>query len=132
MFFKIPVAEIAHALPIYLAAESIVHGQIKSEGDVDVAGHFVGTIIADRLTVLSGGCVNGDVTVQTLHIEGSYVGRAEAGVVRLGAQSNVKGELTYRELAVPSGAKLNAQCRSQGQFRMHDLKVVTSVDSAAR
>ena len=132
MVLKAVAVRPVQATPTCLAAGSIVNGQITTDGDVDVAGHFVGTIVAGRLTIFPGGSVNGDVTVQTLHVEGSYVGKAEAGAVRLGTQSNVQGQLSYRELAVPPGAKLNAQCRSQHQSRGGAIAVVTGVVAAAK
>jgi cytoskeletal protein CcmA (bactofilin family) len=131
MGFKAVAAGPTQAIPTYLAAGSTMNGQITTEGDVDVAGHFVGTIIAGHLTIFAGGSVNGDVTVQTLLIEGGYVGKAEAGAVRLGAQSNVQGQLTYRELEVSTGAKLNAKCRSQHQSGGGVMAVVAGAVAAA-
>jgi cytoskeletal protein CcmA (bactofilin family) len=131
MFSKTAAAGPNQAIATFLAAGSSVHGQITSEGDVDVAGNFVGTIIAGRLTIFPGGSVKGDVTARSLLIEGGYDGRAEAEAVRLGAQSKVQGQLTYRELAVEPGAKLDAQCRSQHRSRERALTVVTGVVAAA-
>jgi len=109
-----------------------MEGRITTDGDVDIVGHFVGTIIAGRLTIFAGGSVNGDVTVQSFLIEGGYIGKAEAGAVRLGAQSNVQGQLIYRELTVSTGAKFNAQCRSQHQSGGGTLEVVAGAIAAAR
>jgi len=132
MFSKTTTAGSNQAIATYLAAGSTLNGQIKSEGAVDVAGHFVGTIIASRLTIFAGGSVNGDVTVRSMQVEGRYSGKAEVEAVRLGVQSNVEGQLTYRELAVEPGAKLDAQCRSQHRSRELALTVVTNVAAVAR
>ena len=131
MFFKIGAPEQTPAIQTYLAAGSVALGQIKSGGDVHVAGHFAGSIVANKLTILPSGSVNGDISVQTLHIEGDYVGRAEAVAIRLGARSDVQGQLTYGELTIHTGAKLNAQCRSQCQSRGRALAVFAGTTAAA-
>jgi cytoskeletal protein CcmA (bactofilin family) len=130
MFFKIAAGP-SPAIQTYLAAGSVAQGQIKSGGDVQVAGHFAGSIVANRLTILPSGSVNGDIRVQTLHIEGDYVGRAEAVALRIGARSNVRGQLIYGELIIHTGAKLHAQCRSQCQSQGRALAVVTGTVAAA-
>jgi cytoskeletal protein CcmA (bactofilin family) len=131
MFSKTSAAAPTEASPTCGVGRSTVHNQIRSEGEVNVAGQFVGAMIARR-TNFFGGSVNGDVTVQTLCIEGGYVGRTETGTVRLGAHSKVQGQPTYRELEVPVGASLHSGYCSLHQSRESALRVVTNVVAAAR
>jgi cytoskeletal protein CcmA (bactofilin family) len=113
MVFKNSVAAPHTVSSTYLAAGSNLQGQIVSEGDVDVLGHFEGTIIARRLTIFEGASVKGKVSVQSFIVDGEFSGRADAGRIRVGAQSIVQGELNYRELAVILGANLDARCQRQ-------------------
>jgi cytoskeletal protein CcmA (bactofilin family) len=130
MAFKGAVEKCSSTPPTNVAAGCTGEGALRATGDVDIAGHFMGNITANRLKILLGGSVDGDVKVQKMQVEGGYTGRAEADAIELGAQSNVSGQLIYRELSISLGATLDVACVNEHQSQERAFTVVSNAAGA--
>jgi len=87
-----------------------IHGDVESEGSLQVDGLIEGDVLARTLTVGQSGQIMGTVKADTMHISGSIKGAIMGSFVKLGASAVVNCEVAYRTLAVEEGAVLEGRC----------------------
>jgi len=83
----------------YLAPGTVFEGNIRSVGDIEIAGEFKGNITTEGAVVLHSN-IQGNVIASSLKLSGcSLTGDVSANdVVTVGAHSRVAGNVTAREL----------------------------------
>ncbi len=88
----------------YVTKDTIIHGNIESDGDVEVRGQVEGNIKCSGKLII-GGKVTGDISTGDLYgEEANITGEIKAsGVVKIGAGSVTVGNISA-ETAVVAGA----------------------------
>jgi cytoskeletal protein CcmA (bactofilin family) len=74
-----------------------------------MAGQLDGDVNADTLHFASTAIITGEITAQSLTIDGRVLGSIVAGKVFLSATAHFEGQLCCRDVAVDDGAYVNAK-----------------------
>jgi cytoskeletal protein CcmA (bactofilin family) len=92
---------------------TILKGDVKVEGSIQVDGEFDGTIDAtDTLVVGETGKVDGDVTVANAAIGGRMYGNVFAsGKIELQRGSQLLGDIKTRGLVIEDGVVFQGNCQ---------------------
>lgn len=98
-------------MPTIIGADFRVKGDISCEGDIQLEGTVEGNIKSLRLTVGEPGAVHGDVSAETVKVQGKIVGTVRAKTVELAGTAHVTGDILHETLTVENGAFLNGHCR---------------------
>jgi cytoskeletal protein CcmA (bactofilin family) len=93
----------------HLARALTVKGVLDTDGELFVLGQVVGRINADRLVVVPGGYVEGDVVARDVLIGGRFNGRVFALNVTLDASADVTGRIFHHTVTVAKGARVDAR-----------------------
>ncbi len=103
------------AAAIKKCATTIAYGtQIKGDivltSSLHIDGEFEGTIHSDHIiTISTQGRVIGDIIAKGIIINGLFRGSIQSPTIEILSQGNVKGKLTYHELTVEKGAKVEGE-----------------------
>ena len=97
--------------PSFIGTGLRIEGDIKSEGDVDIAGVVNGNVTARKITVFAGAALNGVTKVETAVINGALDGHLTAADVSLGSKAHVAADITYVSLQMEAGAVFVGQSR---------------------
>lgn len=98
-----------------------VTGQIKSQGSIEINGTFRGDIDTKFLTIGRTAEVTGNVTADDVLIHGVVLGQVFGFKVRLSSTAQVEGDITYNEVSIDSGAKLNGNLTRKDKASELDL-----------
>lgn len=92
---------------------TILKGDVKVEGSIQVDGDFEGTIdAADTLVVGESGKVDGDATVANAVIGGRMYGNVFAsGKIELQRGSQLLGDIKTRGLVIEDGVVFQGNCQ---------------------
>ncbi|MDA9597874.1 polymer-forming cytoskeletal protein [bacterium] len=86
-----------------------IRGTITVSEPLVMAGQLDGDINADTLHVTSTAIITGEITAQSLTIDGRVLGSIVTGRVFLSATSHFEGQLYCQDVAVDDGAYVNAK-----------------------
>ena len=91
-----------------LAAGILIEGKIEGRGDVRVVGRFKGTVnVEGELTVEPGAEIQGEVTADTVFVDGEVTGQVVARRhVQLRESGAVLGDVKAESLTVAAGSKM--------------------------
>ena len=89
-----------------------VEGDIKSESNIRIDGHFTGNInTKGRLVVGKSGKIKGSVQCEHAEIEGVLEGRISVQeLLSLKSSSKLEGEIYTEKLSIESGASFTGEC----------------------
>ena len=92
---------------------TILKGDVRVEGSIQVDGEFEGTIdAADTLVIGESGKVDGDVTVANAAIGGRMYGNVFAsGKIELQRGSQLLGDIKTRGLVIEDGVVFQGNCQ---------------------
>jgi cytoskeletal protein CcmA (bactofilin family) len=96
-----------------IGRDTILEGEIRGAGAVEVFGEIKGIVATDSLTVHSGARVFGTVRARDANVNGVLEG--DIGVRALmviGASGEVRGKVKYGQLSMTAGAGLEADVRN--------------------
>lgn len=88
-------------------------GDIDFDGTVVIAGRVEGDIRARRIVINKGAVVDGAAMARAVHINGSINGEIDAGLVSLGPNAVIKGNIHYDALKISTGASVWGLCRDR-------------------
>ena len=94
-------------LPSLMSEGLEITGQVRSQGSIEINGTFQGDINTKFLTIGQTATVIGNVMADDILIHGSVFGQVFGFKVRLSSTAQVEGDITYKEVSIDSGAKLN-------------------------
>lgn len=77
---------------------------------LEIRGLREGEIHAQHVTIHEGACVRGNISAETVVIQGFFCGTVRATRIHILDTALVEGELRYDRLAVHPGAQMEAQC----------------------
>jgi cytoskeletal protein CcmA (bactofilin family) len=92
------------APPSIISAHTEMTGSITTTDELHVHGKIKGDVRATAITVCAGGAVHGDLSAETIIIDGAVEGRIEARHVLLRAGAVVTGEIVHGSLGVDTAA----------------------------
>jgi cytoskeletal protein CcmA (bactofilin family) len=89
----------------------IVHGNLKSPGELQIEGTVIGDIETGRLVIAEGGRVSGNVIAQNVRICGVLNGAVRSAMVTLTATARVLGDVHHELLSIETGCQLEGHSR---------------------
>lgn len=99
----------------YIAAGSVIVGDLEFPGLIEVFGTITGNLSAASIVLGEGGVVQGSLLAASITLRGQATGKIIAETVTCHATARIAGEITYATLIVESGAELNATARLRPQ-----------------
>src|SRR5690606_23820011 len=89
-----------------IAADSEMEGRLRSRGAVRVEGVLRGELHAASLILEPGGLIEGIVTVEHAHLNGTLRGTVIAKDIEITRTALVEAELVYDEIGIERGARV--------------------------
>ena len=101
----------------YLAPGTVVEGTLRCKGDIEIAGTFMGDVIAEGDVTLRTN-INGNVTAANLTLLGSSVtGDCNiTSLIRVDADSSINGNIVAAELNCSGSIVGNINIRGNANF----------------
>jgi len=104
-------SENRRSVPSILSAGLKLEGDIVSDGEVHILGHYSGNIVARRVTIGDGGTVTGTIEAENVVINGTLSGRVSATGIVLGRAASVTADIVYVQMRVEPGASYEGYSR---------------------
>lgn len=99
------------SVPSIISIDLKVHGNLVSEGEIQLDGAVTGDVTAHALTIGQSGSVTGEIDAETIRIHGSVNGQIRAKSVFLAKSARVRGDVIHESLAIEPGALLEGHCK---------------------
>src|SRR5260370_35141136 len=96
-------------VPTIIGHDMTIDGNLKSEGDLHVAGKVQGDIRVKSLTVDKDAVIRGEVSAEQVRVCGQIIGCVRAREVILMATARVQGGIHPDVLSIEPGAILDAR-----------------------
>jgi len=95
-----------------VAKNTLITGEITSEGDFRIDGDFEGNIkTKGRIIIGLGGSIKGKIDAVNSDIEGSFEGELVVHeVLTVKSTAQISGDVVIGKLSVEPGASFNASC----------------------
>jgi cytoskeletal protein CcmA (bactofilin family) len=108
-----PVKALSRAttVPSIISAEMTIHGDLHSNGDLQVEGTIIGDLNVAKVTIAEGGSVSGNITAKNVRICGALNGSVRSEMVTLTATARVVGDVHHELLAIETGGQLEGMSR---------------------
>ena len=90
-----------------IANSSNIEGRITVPGTISVSGYVKGELNASEVVIDREGAVNGSIFAEHLIIIGKFEGEVSANKVTVASTASVKGNLSYKRVAIDDGAVLD-------------------------
>lgn len=100
-----------HGAPSIISADLRIHGNLSSNGDIQLDGTVEGDVSSRSLTVGEKAHVNGVITADSVTICGNVEGEIRARNVKLMRNGRVTGDIAHESLAVEGGASIEGNLR---------------------
>ena len=102
------------SIPTIITHEVHMLGNLVSDGAVDFSGTIDGNIKCDTFSLREAGTVKGEITANSVYIQGTVKGLIRAKNVNLLASCKVEGIIIHEQLAIEDGAFVD------GKFKRSD------------
>lgn len=105
-------AQGTRAGPTVLGSEAAMRGDLKSKGDIVIAGAIEGEVSSDaKVIIAQGGSVTGRITASEVVIEGRLVGDSAAlKSLSILSSAEVRGDVTTPVIMIEPGATFIGRC----------------------
>ena len=90
-----------------IANGSTIEGRITAPGIISISGYVKGDINASEIVIDREGAVNGSIFAEHLIIIGKFEGEVSANKITIASTASVKGNLSYKRVAIDDGATLD-------------------------
>ena len=90
-----------------IANGSTIEGRITAPGIISISGYVKGDINASEIVIDREGAVNGSIFAEHLIIIGKFEGEVSANKITVASTACVKGNLSYKRVAIDDGATLD-------------------------
>ena len=116
-----------------IGKNTIIVGDITSEGDFRVDGRVEGTVkTIGRVVIGKTGHVQGKVESNIAEIEGSFSGSLDVNnILTLKSTAVISGEVIVNKLSVEPGAEFNATCSMKGSVKKFENEKTEEEKSAS-
>ena len=109
MFGKNRVSPVAPRNPSQINEDVRIRGTITVSEPLVMAGQLDGDVNADTLHLASKAIITGEITAQSVTIDGRVLGSIVADKVFLSATAHFEWQLCCQDFAVDDGANVNAK-----------------------
>ena len=110
----------------YLGETMQLEGDLRSSGNVDVAGLVNGNIFVSEMIITETGSVRGSLEAQKVEINGHVEGKITADVIIVGSTAVIKGDVFFKNtLKTEEGADIDGYIK-----RLNNGKSNTDEDIA--
>ncbi|MCI2229498.1 polymer-forming cytoskeletal protein [Polaribacter sp. MSW13] len=102
-----------------IAKNTVIVGDIKSEGDFRIDGTLEGTLKTNgRVIIGAEGFIKGNIEAANADIEGKFSGQMlVTKTLTVKASAHISGDVTIGKLSVEPGATFNATCSMKGAIK---------------
>ena len=90
-----------------ISSGSTLEGRITCPSTISVSGLVKGELNASEVVIELEGSVYGAIFAEHLIIIGTFEGEVSANKITIASSSSVKGDLSYKRLAIDDGAILD-------------------------
>ena len=90
-----------------IANGSTIEGRITAPGTISISGCVKGDVKASEIVIDREGAVNGSIFAEHLIIIGKFEGEVAANKITVASTASVKGNLSYKRVAIDDGATLD-------------------------
>ncbi len=108
---EVPRSHPKAAVPSIISKQLVVHGNLTTDGDIQVDGTIEGDIKTSVLTIGEGGTVKGAVVADTVTVSGTVDGQIRAKAVTLSRTARMQGDIWHESLAIEAGARFEGSCK---------------------
>lgn len=105
----------AGGVPSIVSPDLKIHGNLSSEGDIQVDGTVEGDVVAGNLTIGEHGAIYGKIEAKTVRVRGTVKGEVHGESVTLLSSARVHGDVVHASLSIEAGAWLEGHCRRQSE-----------------
>lgn len=95
------------SLPTQIGADTVVEGNVSSDGEILVEGTLRGTLRARICVVAATGVIEGDVIADDIVVRGRVIGPLRGDHVHLQDGAWVEGDISSATIAIDTGARLS-------------------------
>ena len=97
-----------HSGRSHIGESSLVEGDIRSSGAVDVAGLINGNLYVNEMILYDTGSIRGNLEVKRVEVNGHLDGKVTADVIIIGKSAVIKGDIYFRQtLKAEEGADID-------------------------
>ena len=90
-----------------IANGSTIEGRITAPGIISISGYVKGDVNGSEILIDREGAVNGSIFAEHLIIIGKFEGEVSANKITVASTASVKGNLSYKRVAIDDGATLD-------------------------
>ncbi len=109
---------------ILVSPDTIIKGEIRNCGSLEVHGYFEGAVQTDKLLVHPGGRVFGTVKAASAEIHGTLQGEVFIrNLIHIGRDGEVTGNVQYGRIKIETGGVISAEVRNIPPEIAGDLQV---------
>jgi len=101
-------------VPTIISENTVVKGDIVSDGIIHVDGNVEGDISCSELVIGVKGAVTGCITVQNMHLYGTLRGKAMVDNLFVSKSAKLIGDATHNSIAIEPGAYIDGHCMRAG------------------
>ena len=103
-----------------------LEGDLRSSGNVDVAGLINGNVFVSEMRIIETGSIRGSLEAETVEINGHVEGKISADTVIIGRTAVIKGDIFFKNtLKTEEGADIDGYIK-----RVNNGKANTEEDIA--
>ena len=103
----------------FLSETLHLEGKITTTGKLSIAGLVDGNVIAEQLTILDTGSINGNIKGNKVEVDGQINGNIEADIIILGINAVVKGDIYFAQsLKTEEGADVDGYIKKSKKQTM--------------
>ena len=106
-FSEVDFLTTAAAAGTAISIGSTIEGRITSPNTISVSGLVKGELNASEIVIEKEGSVNGSIFAEHLIIIGNFEGEVCANKITIASTASVKGDLSYKRVAIDDGAILD-------------------------
>ena len=129
MFKKLRAVEtktLNHSGRSFVGETLQLEGDLRTSGDLDVAGLITGNVYVSEVTVTETGSVRGSIEASKIEIHGHIQGKITADTILIGKNAVIKGDVFFKNtLKTEEGADIDGYIK-----RINNGKANTEEDIA--
>ncbi len=108
----------------FIGAEVVITGNVNAAGDIHLDGTIEGDLSCTTLTQGASGNVKGNITAEKATLAGSVDGTVSARDLMLERTARISGDLSYENVSIETGAKVDGRVSHRPTADAGTLKLV--------
>ena len=96
----------AQGIPAIISANTVITGNIHSEGELQVDGKVIGNLEVHTLIIGREGVIEGNTIANVVQIKGCVYGEIRTSEVNIERTAKVRGDVYHDTLSIEAGAQI--------------------------